>query len=93
MTSRKKQEIITFKVDEPLWEAMRGISNRSEFIRSAILTALQSNCPLCAGTGTLTPEQREHWDEFAKSHLLEECEDCHAIHLVCVAADHEKEAG
>ena len=93
MPGRKKREIITFKVDEPLWEAMREISNRSEFIRSAILTALQSNCPLCTGTGTLTPEQREHWDDFAKSHLLEECEDCHAIHLVCVAADDEKETG
>jgi len=93
MASRKKQEIITFKVDEPLWEAMRGISNRSEFIRSAILTALQSTCPLCTGSGTLTPEQRKHWDDFAKSHSLEECEDCHAIHLVCVATDDEEEAG
>ena len=33
---KRKQEIITFKADEPLLEAMRGISNRSEFIRAAI---------------------------------------------------------
>jgi hypothetical protein len=81
----RKQEIVTFKVDEPLWEAMRGISNRSEFIRAAILSALDSVCPLCKGSGILTPDQRKHWDAFAKNHSLEECVDCHAVHLVCSA--------
>ncbi len=65
MAGPKKQEIITFKVDESLSEAMRGIQNRSEFIRAAILTALDSTCPLCKGSGILTPEQRRHWDSFA----------------------------
>lgn len=89
MTGKKKQEIITFKVDEVLWEAMRRIPNRSEFIRSAILTALDSTCPLCQGSGSLTPDQRRHWDCFARSHSLTECEDCHAVHLVCVAGEEE----
>jgi hypothetical protein len=64
---------------------MRGISNRSEFIRAAILSALDSVCPLCKGSGILTPDQRKHWDAFAKNHSLEECVDCHAVHLVCSA--------
>jgi hypothetical protein len=81
----KKQGIITFKVDEPLSRAMNGIPNRSEFIRAAILSALDSLCPLCKGTGILTPDQRKHWVEFAEHHALEECEDCHAVHLVCEA--------
>jgi hypothetical protein len=85
MSPRKKQEIVTFKVDEPLWNAMRGISNRSEFIRSAILGALDSVCPLCKGSGILTPDERRHWQRFAKDHALHECDDCHAVHLVCVA--------
>jgi hypothetical protein len=83
VAGRKKEEIITFKVDRPLWEAMQAIPNRSEFIRSAIQTALQSVCPLCQGTGTLTPDQRRHWGEFAEHHVVELCEDCHAVHLVC----------
>ena len=83
MAGRKKQEIITFKVDESLSQAMRGISNRSEFIRSAILSALDSFCPLCMGTGIMTPDQRKHWESFTKNHSLEECEGCHAFHLVC----------
>ena len=58
MPGRRKQEIVTFKVDEPLWEAMKGIPNRSEFIRAAILSALDSVCPLCKGSGILTPDQR-----------------------------------
>jgi len=79
----KKQEIITFKVDAALWEALRTIPNRSEFIRTAILTALEGVCPLCRGTGTLSVAQRKHWEAFTKTHILEECGDCQAVHLVC----------
>jgi hypothetical protein len=90
MTSRKKNDVVTFKVDEPLRRAMRGISNRSEFIRAAVLSALESVCPLCKGTGILTPDQRRHWNNFAKNHFLAECADCHAVHLVCDARAHGK---
>jgi hypothetical protein len=92
---KRKQEIVTFKVDEPLLKAMRGIPNRSVFIRDAILSALNNACPLCKGSGILTPDQRKHWIEFAEHHALEECEDCHAVHLVCEAgsaADEQKGA-
>ena len=89
MHGRKKQDIITFKVDEVLRNALEGVENRSEFIRAAILTALDSVCPLCKGSGILTPDQRRHWDSFAKNHSLEQCGDCHAVHLVC-AADPEE---
>jgi hypothetical protein len=91
MPRPRKHDIITFKADDSLLEAMRGIPNRSEFIRAAILAALDSACPLCKGTGILTPDQRKHWERFAANHLLRECDDCHAVHLVCAAegaADH-----
>ncbi len=77
--------IVTFKADSTLIDAMRGVPNRSEFIREAILAALDSSCPLCGGTGTLTPSQRRHWQDFTAEHGLEECRDCHALHLVCGA--------
>ncbi len=83
MPGKKKQEIITFKVDDNLSNAMQGIENRSEFIRSAILSALDSTCPLCKGTGILTTEQYRHWDFFSQNHSIEECRTCHAFHLVC----------
>lgn len=82
--SSEKPEIITFKVPESLKEALKGIPNRSEFIRNAVLAALGSICPLCKGAGILFPNQKEHWDRFARDHRLEECERCNAIHLVCV---------
>ncbi len=78
-------EVITFKADRELSRAMRGIPNRSAFIRTAILGALDSACPLCRGTGVLTPSQKGHWDAFAATHAMEECGDCHAVHLVCEA--------
>jgi hypothetical protein len=80
---RRKSEIVTFKVSGSLLRAMRGIPNRSEFIRSAILTALDSKCPLCSGTGILTPSQKQHWDDLEADHSIEECRDCHELYLVC----------
>jgi len=85
--NNSKDEIITFKVDKQLAEAMKGIPNRSEFIRSAILTALDSVCPLCKGTGMLSPRQRKHWQIFAEDHTVQECKNCHAYHIVCNNAD------
>ena len=89
MSGNRKQEIITFKVDEPLWQRLRAIPNRSEFIRSAIQAALDTTCPLCKGGGTLTPHQRRHWAAFSENHPLQRCHDCHAVHLVCLAADQD----
>ena len=68
---RRKADVVTLKVDPSLVEAMKHMPNRSAFIRTAILNALDSTCPLCQGTGVLTPTQRRHWAEFARSHALE----------------------
>lgn len=78
-----RTETVTFKVEPSLLEAMEGIPNRSEFIRSAILAALDGACPLCKGTGILTPRQREHWQRFSEDHSVEECQRCHEMHLTC----------
>jgi hypothetical protein len=82
--SKAKHEIITFKVPEALKKRMDELPNRSEFIRSAVLAALENLCPLCHGTGTLTLDQKKHWDRFAENHSLQECEICHAHHVVCL---------
>ncbi len=86
-SGRNKGEIITFKVDEALAEAMAGIQNRSDFIRTAILSALGNTCPLCNGTGTLSAAQRSHWEDFTQHHHLHTCKNCREPHLVC---DHEE---
>ena len=85
MPPKHTQEVITFKADESLLHAMKGIRNRSEFIRSAILSALDSICPVCKGTGVLTPCQRDHWQSFAENHSAEQCEVCSTVHLVCAS--------
>ncbi|MBI5865974.1 MAG: CopG family transcriptional regulator [Planctomycetes bacterium] len=81
--SASRSEIVTFKADRSLLDALAGVPNRSEFIRNAVLAALQSVCPLCKGSGILTPNQRTHWDAFAADHGLAECSDCHEWHLIC----------
>lgn len=89
--NKRKQEIITFKVDESLAQALKNINNRSEFIRSAILTVLDNTCPLCKGTGVLRPDQRKQWKVFSQQHTLVECENCNSMHLECHSKDATKE--
>ena len=85
-SQRRKEEIITFKVDERLATAMAGIDNRSAFIRDAILSALGNTCPVCRGTGILSVSQQNHWDEFSEHHHVEKCGECNEERLVC---DHD----
>ena len=87
---KSKGEIITFKVDSSILLAMKGVPNRSEFIRCALLAALENVCPVCKGTGILTPNQKEHWIAFTSTHSLRECKDCHEIHLVCFNKQRKK---
>jgi len=86
---KEKLDIITFKVPESLRDAMKGISNRSEFIRTAVMVALDSVCPLCKGTGVMMPNQRTHWDSFTTEHHFEECDTCNAVHVVCDRSPYE----
>jgi len=79
----KKQSIITFKVDDELLVAIKNIPNRSEFIRTAILDALGSVCPLCNGSGMLSKNQKRHWDDFSADHTLKLCNDCNENIIVC----------
>lgn len=83
MAKPSHPEIVTFKADRSLLDALAGITNRSEFIRAAVMAALENACPLCKGRGLLLPEQKRHWQAFAESHRIRECDDCHAWHLTC----------
>ncbi len=74
-------------MDAALRDALKGMPNRSDFIRRAVITALDATCPLCQGTGVMTPGQKQHWDDFTADHRVAECDDCHEMHLVCA---HEK---
>ncbi len=84
--SKITREVITFKVEESLLEMLRGIPNRSAFIRTALLAALNNLCPLCRGTGILTPEKKEHWTEFSRDHGTKDCGTCHELTIVSEAA-------
>ncbi|MEA1910770.1 MAG: CopG family transcriptional regulator [Spirochaetota bacterium] len=81
--SENKQDVITFKVDSALAEIIRMQPNISDFIRKAVLSAIENSCPLCQGTGIITPQQKLHWESFLETHKIEKCNDCDAVHLVC----------
>jgi hypothetical protein len=83
----QKTEVISFKADAALLEALAGVRNRSDFIRQAVLAALRNTCPLCGGTGVLTPSQMQHLTDFLAEHAVEECDECHERHLVCLRGE------
>lgn len=78
-----KPSVISFKADDAMSEALEKIPNKSEFIRAAVLAALDENCPFCGGTGTLNPHQRKHWASFLKDHRLEHCKECNGVRILC----------
>jgi len=79
----KKDDLMTFKVDEELAEVLRTIPNRSDFIRKAVLNAIHNTCPLCRGSGTLTPAQKKHWDAFSAHHSIVICDECSEPYITC----------
>ena len=81
--STHKQDTITFKVDDDLAGIIRRLPNRSDFIRKAILHALDNACPLCQGAGILTPSQKKHWDEFLHDHQVTHCDECDSLYISC----------
>ncbi len=84
---KKKERVFTFKTDEELAELLDMIPNKSEFIRKAIEVALDNKCPLCNGTGSLTPAQHRHMQNFLTDHHLKKCQQCDAVHLVCKTSE------
>lgn len=80
-----KEEVISFKVDAALGEALKLVRNRSDFIRKAILLALEHECPLCQGTGILSTDGMKHWRNFSEHHHLHQCDDCHDNYISCDA--------
>ena len=84
---KRKEDVISFKADASLRAAMEGIPNRSEFIRNAILAALENACPLCHGTGILNPNQKGHMERFLAHHKLEKCQNCNEVILKCPNPD------
>lgn len=79
----KELEVISFKVDADLAKLIKGIDNRSEFIRAAILQALDDVCPFCQGSGVLDAHRKKHWQQLKRQHKTKECEECHQPLLVC----------
>ena len=80
---RNKDEVISFKVGSALARVIRRLPNRSQFIRAAVLSAMDHACPLCQGTGIMSPEQKKHWDSFARDHAVKHCQECDALYLSC----------
>ncbi len=52
----QREVVLSIRVDRHLADVLKGIPNRSEFIRDAIRHALARQCPTCGGTGVLAAD-------------------------------------
>ncbi|HNW91383.1 MAG TPA: CopG family transcriptional regulator [bacterium] len=89
----RKDTVLTFKTDPALATALRALPNRSDFIRAAVLAALDNACPLCGGSGLLSPKQKEHWEQLRASHRITKCGDCDELVMVCDRHDRRHPRG
>jgi len=77
------KHIITFKADQALVEAMEGVTNRSEFIRAAILAALDGRLPAVPRHRRAEPAPAPALVRVQHTHAVETCGDCHETRIVC----------
>lgn len=78
-----KDIIVSFKMDKKLYEKLKDLPDRSQFIRNAIEFALEDKCPLCNGSGIMHNEQKKHWQNFIRNHSIEKCPDCGNLYIRC----------
>lgn len=93
MREDKKNTVVSFKAEEELLAALEKLSNKSEFIRSAVLHALRETCPLCGGAGFLNGKQRKHWKAFEREHTIRRCGSCDGLSIECHSAAGSRPGG
>ena len=83
MRNEKKSAVITFKAEDELLAALEKVPNKSQFIRAAVLNALEETCPLCGGAGFLNERQLKHWKSFMREHTVHRCGRCDGLEIEC----------
>ena len=91
MRTEKKSAVITFKAEDELLAALEKVPNKSQFIRAAMLNALEETCPLCGGAGFLNERQLKHWKSFEREHLIHRCGRCDGLEIECRNQHHDHE--
>jgi hypothetical protein len=77
-----KPRMVAIKVPEDLAEFLDRLPNKSEFIRSAILSQLQMTCPLCDGSGTMPTGLAGHFKPILKRHGSRKCGRCERSEVI-----------
>ena len=66
----QREVVLSIRVDRHLADVLKGIPNRSEFIRDAIRHALARQCPTCGGTGVLAADPAIESEVIADLNLV-----------------------
>ncbi len=77
-----KNVIVTFKVEKRIAAHLATMTNKSQFIREALLKSMNHICPLCKGEGMIPHD--EHIKEFLNHHQIDSCCTCSGPVVTCV---------
>jgi len=72
----QKDKVLAFKVEQPLFDLLNKLPNKSEFIRRAIVAQLGMSCPLCNGKGIVSQGIHQHFKPVLESHRSRNCQRC-----------------
>jgi len=69
-------KVIAIRIEDELADLLNALTNKSEFIRAAILAQCVAKCPLCAGRGTVSSEIADMFEPILRDNRLIACAKC-----------------
>jgi len=76
MSDSAMTRVIAVRIEDELADLLNSLTNRSEFIRAAILARCILKCPLCAGRGAVAPEIANIFAPILRANRLVACGKC-----------------
>src|SRR5258708_25072062 len=75
-TTKAKQRVMTFKVEEDVAAFLDQMPNKSDFIRKALLAAFLEPCPVCNGKGSVPRGLRRDLEVIFSKEQFVPCSFC-----------------
>jgi hypothetical protein len=82
-----KNQVVAFKVEPELADFLNSLSNKSDFIRKAVLAQFGMTCPLCTGSGFVPRGVHDHFKPVMAEHNKRPCEKCKSPVTVPLTAE------
>jgi hypothetical protein len=73
---RGSSRVFAFRADPEMVKLLSAMPNASDFIRKAISRSIEEPCPVCVGSGLVSPGFRDQLERLGGHFLLRRCSCC-----------------